>query len=693
MKILRTALGVLILSAACLAWPLRATGQNAAKPASTPASAPASTAAPAPASAPAAATAAKPAGPKPDRWLTQPGPSGRKVLIGALDGRLDQKGYPFQVELITDGAAINTVKLRGFYFTVADKKLAELDWPGYQKALRDDPERYLGPYSLMNPVRHESVRHLPLATRKITLTMPGQDAPMSWNLQHAAWVVEPAGPAEPAAGPADTESVSLSWTLYRNDAKHPVLKLIKTYTVRKDDYTIGVSLRAVNLSSQTLTVSLNQAGPTGLPREGHRADMRKAVFGRFLAEDGKVRIGKPIPRQAKVGKLKLDERESVGSSGAQDPMVWIGQVNKFFGAMMYLVPAVEDRVHASDLNAEFYVQDVLENATSGTHVTGLLIPKIRLAPGQSREVRLELFAGPKRREMFADAGAPYFKPRYRDLDYISTIELGGCFCAWDWLSLMMIHLLSLLSNLTFGNYGVAIIVLVILVRMVLHPLTKKGQVTMSKMKKLGPMMEELKKKYADDKEALNRERLKLYKGQGATPLLGCLPMLLQMPILIALWTGINASIDLRHAAFLPVWITDLAAPDALFSWSGELPFIGSSFNLLPVLLAGAMYWQMKLSPQSNQPDATPEQQKQQKMMAIMMVGMMPVIFYQAASGLTLYFLISTFFGAAESQIIRRAIEAKQQAAAEMETTIRLPGKAPRAARPKKPKGPMWFKRG
>jgi len=227
----------------------------------------------------------------------------------------------------------------------------------------------------------------------------------------------------------------------------------------------------------------------------------------------------------------------------------------------------------------------------------------------------------------------------------------------------------------------------------LHPLTKKGQVMMSKMKKLGPMMKEMEKKYGDDKEALNRERVKLYKKQGATPLLGCLPMMLQMPVLIALWSGINASIDLRHAAFLPVWIIDLAAPDRLFTWSRALPLIGTDFNLLPLLLAAAMYWQMKLSPQTTQPGASPEQEKQQKMMALMMPIMMPIMFYHMASGLTLYFLASTFFGAVEQQVIRRHIEAKEALAAAMETTVALPGKGPRGSRPKKPKGPIRYKRG
>ena len=108
-----------------------------------------------------------------------------------------------------------------------------------------------------------------------------------------------------------------------------------------------------------------------------------------------------------------------------------------------------------------------------------------------------------------------------------------------------------------GNYGMAIILLVIVVRVLLHPLTKKGQVSMMKMQKLAPKMAALKEKYKDDKDALQRETMKFYKEQGATPILGCLPMLLQMPIWLALYTGLNADVALHRRAFCrsgsPTW--------------------------------------------------------------------------------------------------------------------------------------------
>lgn len=631
------------------------------------------------------------------KWLERKGKKGRKYIIGSLDSppQGGAGGYVFQVELIADGAAINTVKLRKYFATVADKKLAEKDIQAYHKTLKDNPGKLGGHYSLLNTVSHGDARYRPLATRRITVTFADLAEPVSWNLQDLPWRHEP---REKATAGGDSQSVSFSWTLFRQDApkakRVAVLKLLKTYTVRKEDYTINMSLKVENLSGGALEVSIDQYGPTGVPREGHRQDMRRVVYGVIKGKDNNKPQTLARARQTKLDEVEPGKRDILGNSASEEPVLWVGQDNKFFGAMVYLVPAVEGRLRAPTWKADFYFENILENDTSSTQMTGIAVAKLHLGAGGSRTVNFSLFCGPKRREMFVDEDAPYFNPLYKKLDYASTIQLRSCFCAWDWLSLSMIWLLRAISTVTFGNFGVAIFILVIMVRLALHPMTKKSQLAMSKMKKLGPMMKELEKKYADDKEALNRERIRMYKQQGAGPmLLGCLPMLLQMPILIALYTGINASIDLRHAAFLPVWITDLAAPDRLYTWTKALPLIGTEFNLLPFLLGGAMYWQMKLSPQSNQVGATDEQRKQQKMMGVMMPVMMLFIFYRMNSGLTLYFLSSTFFGAAESHFIRKHIEAKEALAAAMETTVHLPGKAARGSRPKKPKGPNFVKRG
>jgi YidC/Oxa1 family membrane protein insertase len=217
---------------------------------------------------------------------------------------------------------------------------------------------------------------------------------------------------------------------------------------------------------------------------------------------------------------------------------------------------------------------------------------------------------------------------------------------------------------------------------------------MSKMSKFGPALQELQKKYADDKETLQKETMKFYKAHGATPILGCLPMFLQMPIWIALWTGLSATVELRHAAFLPFWLTDMAAPDRIMTWSTDLPLIGHSLNLLPLLGTLSTYLQTKLNPSSmgaSATAATPDQQKQQKMMMYMMPIMMLFIFYNMPSGLNLYIMTSGFAGAIEQWVIKRHIARKQAEAEASEIVIEAPGKASRDVRAKKPKGPFWHK--
>ena len=680
------------------------------KPTSKPASRPTTTSAPAtsrPTSRPASRPATAITRPKPSsgpKYRTHQGTVNQTDLrLGSLD---PDSGFMFEVQFNSNGAAIHTVKLSQHYATVADKRrAADIGWAKYREELAAGAEGLFGPYSVLNPASYKDIDYYAMATRQVKVTLPDgttaryrhdpQLRSASYRARNSAWrswqVLDQAEAARLGlASTDDVQRVSFWWAFdyapTREADLKPAVRLIKTYEVRKNDYTIYVSIRVENLTgAEVLKVDLNQAGPAGVPRENARDDLRKVAYGKFNAEDKKIEVS--AEKRKKLEEAQIGSPTDVGGSFTEG-VTWIGQTNKFFGAMLHMVSDDEASLVARKPDATYYYQDILETSTSASQITGLNIPlKVPAGADNARTVNFELFVGPKDMEMFGD------NPRYESLRYQDTLDLRSCFCASDWLGLRAVEFLSLLASyVTFGNYGVAIFVLVILVRLLLHPLTKKGQVMMSKMKKLGPMMKELEKKYADDKEALNRERIKLYKEQGASPFLGCLPMLLQMPILIALWTGVSASVGLRHAAFLPVWIVDLAAPDRLFPLGFELPYLGNTFNLIPLLLGAAMFWQMKFNPQAATA-TSPEQESQQKMMKVMMPLMMMVMFYPMASGLTLYFLASTFFGAVEQSYIRRHLEAAEALEAATTTTVQMPGRGPRGSRPKKPKGPKWFKKG
>jgi len=194
------------------------------------------------------------------------------------------------------------------------------------------------------------------------------------------------------------------------------------------------------------------------------------------------------------------------------------------------------------------------------------------------------------------------------------------------LSILILPILEFLYSI-IPNYGVVIIIFSILVKIAVFPLTKKSYTSMREMQKINPLLAELKEKYKGDPQRLNKETMKLYKEHGVNPLGGCLPTLLQFPLLIALFIVFRSTIQLRGAMFIPGWITDLSRPDTLFTLPFSLPMYGNEFNLLPILMAITMIFQSKM---------TMQDPKQKAMVYIMPIFML-VLFNRFPSGLNLYY--------------------------------------------------------
>jgi len=180
------------------------------------------------------------------------------------------------------------------------------------------------------------------------------------------------------------------------------------------------------------------------------------------------------------------------------------------------------------------------------------------------------------------------------------------------------------------NYGWVLIVFSILLKVVLTPLTNKSTQSMREMQKLGPKTEALKEKYGNDPQKLNTETMKLYKEHGVNPMGGCLPILLQMPILWALFIVFRSTIELRQAAFIG-WITDLSAPDTIFTLPLTIPIYGNQVNVLPILMVLSQIVQQKMS--------TVSSNQQQKMMMYLMPAVFFFMFNQFPSGLNLYYTL------------------------------------------------------
>jgi YidC/Oxa1 family membrane protein insertase len=179
------------------------------------------------------------------------------------------------------------------------------------------------------------------------------------------------------------------------------------------------------------------------------------------------------------------------------------------------------------------------------------------------------------------------------------------------------------------NYGVVIIIFSILIKILVYPLTKKSYRSMKEMSKLQPLLLELKEKYKGDPQRYQKETMKLYKEHGVNPMGGCLPILLQLPLLAALFTVFRSTIQLRGASFIPGWIDDLSRADTVFILPFSLPFYGNQFNVLPVLMTVSMIIQSKM---------TIQDPKQKAMIYIMPIFML-FLFNQFPSGLNLYYTL------------------------------------------------------
>ena len=222
----------------------------------------------------------------------------------------------------------------------------------------------------------------------------------------------------------------------------------------------------------------------------------------------------------------------------------------------------------------------------------------------------------------------------------------------------MHKILSYFFNLS-GNYGYAIILLTILVRLVFFPLNQYSMKSMGKMKSLGPEIENLKSRFKDDKQQLQREMMKLYKVNGVNPASSCFPILIQIPIFFSLYKLLLLDLAMRHSPFVWVW-KDLSAKDPLtvFNLFGLLPYNVPGFleiGLLPILMGSSMWLQMKLSPQ---PSGSDEMQKMQKKIFMLMPLFLTVILAPFAAGLILYWVCTNILTIIQQYIINKSITVK-----------------------------------
>ena len=251
-------------------------------------------------------------------------------------------------------------------------------------------------------------------------------------------------------------------------------------------------------------------------------------------------------------------------------------------------------------------------------------------PGEAAKRTSVFYVGPKKQSLLWGLGMK------------DVMEFG----MWRWLCYPLVWVLNLFND-WIPNYGVAIILLTILVRLVFWPLTRKSTEGMKKMQELQPKMKEIQKKFKDNPQRLQQETWQLYRTEKVNPMSSCLPMLIQIPVFIALFNVLRSAVELRYAPFL--WIADLSEPEGLFA--AYLPFGG--LNILPILMAVSTGLQSAFTPSTGD-------KSQQKMMMIFMPVMMLVMFYSFPSALSLYWFLSNIFSIVQMWMIRRQAAAKAE---------------------------------
>jgi len=279
----------------------------------------------------------------------------------------------------------------------------------------------------------------------------------------------------------------------------------------------------------------------------------------------------------------------------------------------------------------------------------LSTPRFAVDPGGVQSSAFTLYLGPSEHSAMVEAWPTlpgvlrFFTPRWAFMDTFAKF---------------LLRILNFFYHNIIPNYGLAIIFLTIVVRLAMYPLTLKSMKSMKKMQLLGPQMEELKTKYGEDQQELNKKMMEMYKERGVNPLGGCLPMLLQMPIFIALYRMLMKAYELRGAPFF-LWMDDLSQPDRLLHlpWMEQVPFLGETFqylNVLPLLMGLSMVLNSKMMPST-----AAGQNQQQKIMMTVMPVFFCFICYNMAAGLNLYILTSTVLGMVQQKFTRVSdVEAK-----------------------------------
>lgn len=373
------------------------------------------------------------------------------------------------------------------------------------------------------------------------------------------------------------------------------VKLVKTYTFKRGDYLIDLKHEVVNNSTAPIAPSLYLQ----LVRDGNKPEGESKFYSTFT--------GPAVYTEAehfqKLDFEKIEKGKEEHASKADNG--WVALIQHYF-VSAFVPPAKSQR--------EIFTKKVDTNL----YAVGTILPIGTVAPGATAALDTRLYAGPQESAV---------------LESITPgLELVK---DYGWLTIVAKPIFWLMTQIhkVIGNWGWTIIVLTIMIKLLFFPLTAASYRSMGKMKLVTPKMTSIRERFKGDPQKMNQAMMELYKTEKINPLGGCLPIVVQIPVFIALYWVLLASVEMRNAPWLG-WIHDLASPDP--------------FYILPVLMAVSMFIQTKLNP-------TPPDPVQAKVMMFMPI-VFSVMFFFFPSGLVLYWVVNNVFSIAQQWVITKKLE-------------------------------------
>lgn len=442
----------------------------------------------------------------------------------------------------------------------------------------------------------------------------------------------------------------------------PGLAVIKRYTIvavpadQRDDvsypgYNLQLDVEFKNTGNEARSLSYVLDGPTGMPLEGwwfaHKIS-RSRWFAAAGLRDIVVRFNNNTIRQLDCPGIVAGD---YGPIDVVEALAYAGVDGQYFSAV--LIPV------RKSLNENWFerMEPMIIGPSEERHPTfanatcRLTRSPVELAAGASHTDSYQLFAGPKRPHLLARYMAAN-DPTYslEDLVYYGL----ALFAAVARTMLAILHFFYSI----IGNYGIAIIMLTVLVRGAMFPLSYRQTQSMARMQALKPEMDRINELYKTDMQKRSQATQELYRKHQINPLAGCLPVLLQLPIFMGLYRALMVDVELRQSPLFSEsihWCSDLAAPDKLWNWSNVMPgfiqgFLGPYLNILPLVTVGLFLVTQKMS----MPAPTNEQAAMQQKMMKYMTVFIGFMFYKVASGLCLYFIASSLWGIAERKLLPKA---------------------------------------